>query len=351
MAKMNRYPLVSVIIVNFNGKDYVSSCIREILINFYPDFEIIVMDNGSTDGSVQYLRSNFDDKRLRIIELDKNYGPSFARNEGVKKSSGKYISFLDNDTKPRADWLYEPVSIMESDPSIGICQCKLLLMDFPDRIDYVGDYLGQYGFLVQAAEGGAKDVGQFDKSIKIFSAKSAGMVIRREAFEEAGGFDATYFIYVEETDLAWRVWLAGYRVVFSPDSVVLHKFGTSERILGKKQKYFLKYHGCKNYLTTLYKNLERRALVRIFPVHLFLWCGIAGILIIRGSVRDAIYILKGIFYFLYNIKTISQKRRQIQRKRKISDKVLFPIIMKRRPFSYFCNKLGAAGIGKGKGWA
>tara|TARA_B100000315_G_C14499515_1_gene551652 strand:+ start:544 stop:1032 length:489 start_codon:yes stop_codon:yes gene_type:complete len=149
-------------------------------------------------------------------------------------------------------------------------------MDEPDQIDYVGEYIGTNGFLVQVAPAGTKDEGQFDKQYPILAAKSAGMFIKREAFDVAGGFDEDYFIYVEETDLGWRTWLAGYTVVFAPKCKVYHKFGTSSVILGKhKNDYNSKFHGTKNYILTFLKNLNFFYLVRILPVHIFLWLGLA----------------------------------------------------------------------------
>lgn len=344
------FPLVSIIIVTFNGKCYVSDCLDAIFKNTYPNYEIIVIDNGSYDDTIQYLNNQYKDKRLKTIFLDKNFGPAYARNVGVQSANGKYLAFLDNDTKPEKEWLFGPILAMEKDPYVGACQCKLMLMDYPDRIDYVGDYLGQNGFLVQRANGGEKDNGQYDFCEEIFSAKSAGMVMQKSVFLEVGGFDPLYFIYVEETDLAWRVWLRGYHIIFIPESVVMHKFSTSEKILGDKQRYFLKYHGCKNYLITLYKNLGRKYLIKIFPIHFLLWFGISMFQFVRGKHRDSRYILKGILYFFKNFKIINSARNDVQSERVVSDDKLFPVIMRKKSFIYFFRKVGAFGAGKGQGW-
>jgi GT2 family glycosyltransferase len=336
----NQLPLVSVVVVNYNGKEYVESCVASVLGSTYANLEVIVIDNGSTDGSVEHLNGLYGaEGRFRAVELDSNMGPAYARNRAVDTATGKYIAFLDNDTETEPGWLEPLVEAMEEDPTIGACQCKLLLMNQRDRIDYVGDYMSNLGFLIQRVPGGEIDTGQADSRVEILSAKSAGMCMRAEAFREAGGFDEDYFIYVEETDLGWRVWLAGYRIIFVPESRVYHEFGTSQVILGDRQNYMVKYHGTKNYITTLLKNLGTSALLRVVPIHVALWLGIAAWSLLKGQGREARYILGGIGYVFFNIGAIMRKRRGVQRSRKIADSELLPKIMQKRELSYFYRKL------------
>lgn len=333
-------PLVSVVIVNYNGKKYLKNCLEGIFANNYSDYEVIVCDNGSIDDSKEYVRGlSLKHKNLFLVALDKNYGPSFARNKGVEKSKGKYIAFLDNDTKPEKDWLKEPILEMEKDLKIGACQCKLLLMNEPEKLDYAGDYLSQFGLLVQRVPGGEIDRGQIDQKVEILSAKSAAMVIRRKAFEEAGGFDPDYFIYVEETDLAWRVWLKGYKIIFIPNSRVYHEFGTSNEIMGNFQQFLNKFHAPKNYLMTLYKNLGTLNLIKILPVHFFLWVGVAFWFLVKKQPKLSWYVFSGLFWFLIHLPQNTLKRIRIQSTRRISDKKLIPIIMKRQSLTYFLEKL------------
>jgi GT2 family glycosyltransferase len=337
---MDKKPLVSVIIVNFNGAKYVRHCLEGILKNNYPSYEIIICDNGSTDGSEELVKKiKIKYHHLFWLGLGKNYGPAYARNKGAEIAKGKYLAFLDNDTFPEPDWLKFPVEEMERNPKIGAVQCKLLLMEDHRKIDYVGDYLSQFGLLVQRVKGGELDKGQADEKVEILSAKSAAMVIRKKAFEEAGGFDSDYFIYVEETDLAWRVWLKGYRIIFVPDSRVYHEFGTSASILGNFQQFLNKYHAPKNYLMTLYKNLGLGALVKILPVHFLLWLGVAFWFVIKRQFKLSWFVVLGLGWFILNLPKNTVKRIKVQKSRVISDKELLPIIMRKQPLSYFLNKL------------
>ncbi len=333
-------PLVSVIIVNYKGKQYLQNCLMGVLANSYTNYEIIVCDNESADESCEFIKElSIKHKNLFLVALQKNYGPSYARNRGVEKAKGKYIAFLDNDTRPEKDWLKEPICEMENDLTIGACQCKLLLMREQKKLDYAGDYLSQFGLLVQRVPGGEIDRGQVDQKVEILSAKSAAMVIRKEAFDRAGGFDPDYFIYVEETDLAWRVWLSGFRIIFIPESRVYHEFGTSNAILGSFQQYLNKFHAPKNYLMTLYKNLGTINLIKILPIHLLLWLGVAFWFLIKQQPRLSGYVLLSISWFFINLPRNTFKRIKIQESRKINDKELMPKIMRHQSLAYFIDKL------------
>jgi len=346
-------PLVSVVIVNYNGKEYISRCLEAVCRSSYTNIEIIIVDNGSEDGSVEtlnkYRRKN---SQIKLVLLNKNYGPSYARNRGVSESKGDYLAFLDNDTVPDPDWIVPLVNIFQKDMTVGACQCKLLLLREPEKFDYAGDFLSQIGFLVQKVEGGEVDKGQVDKNFEILSAKSAGMAIRKDVFNQIGGFDKDYFIYLEETDLGWRTWLAGYRIIFVPDSVVYHEFGTTNIIDPASQNYRVKFHGTKNYIMTLIKNLGKINLFKILPKHILLWIGVVCVLILKGKFKDSYFVLKGIIWNFFNAFRIGKKRFKIQRERKISDRDLFPRIMVKKKLSYFINKFrDSHEIGNAGSWS
>lgn len=342
------HPLVSIIIVNFNAKDYLKQCLDAVYNNHYPNYEVIVVDNGSDDGSRELLQdyqSRY--QHLQNIFLDKNMGPAYARNQAVHKANGKYLAFLDNDARPDPDWLFQPIEIMEKDKSVAACQCKLLLMNEPDRYDYGGEYISQLGFLVQRVLEGYVDDGKYDQQEEILAAKSAGMVLRKDVFEKVGGLDDDYFIYMEETDLGWRMWLAGYRVVFSPQSKVWHEFGTTALLHPKLGSYNAKFHGTKNYITTLIKNLEFFNMIKIATINTFCWLGLGGFLLIKQKWQEAFWLYKAIFWVVMNLPKIWQKRSQVNKIRKVSDKDIFPKIMRKRPFRYFLDKArGTESMGK-----
>lgn len=330
---MNDVPACSVIIVTYNGASYVIDAVTSVVANTCRDLEVIVVDNGSTDDSVAKLTELFKNDPVSIIALDKNYGPAHARNVGAARARGAFIAFLDNDTKVHPAWMTEGLALF-ADDDIGIVQCKLLIERDHSRYDYAGDYLSPSGFLVRRAEYQEHDHGQYDRPDEIFSAKSAGMFIRTEAFRKAGGFDDDYFIYVEETDLAWRIWLAGYRAVFAPRSIVYHHFGTSNIIIGKKQSRVVYYHGTKNYIATVIKCASFSTLCWMLPQHLFGWMGYLFYRLVTLNFIAFAEIFRGMMWCAINCRALVRKRRAVQRARAITDAILFKKVMRRRSLFY-----------------
>lgn len=319
-------------------------CVQSVLKSHLPNIEVIVIDNHSTDSSISSL-SDFSNETtpLRVIRNEKNLGPAVARNVGIAVCEGKHVAFLDNDTEVDPGWLVQPLTIMEGDPSVGACQSKLLLMDEPHKLDYVGDYLGPYGFLIQRARHGESDEGQFDSVEEIFTAKSASMIVRRSVLEEIGRFDPEYFMYLEETDLCWRIWLRGFRVILTPKSLVWHAFGTTREILPRESERLIMYHGCKNYVRTLIKNLELRGLLRILPLHLLLWSGIAVWMLVHKRTRSATFVLEGLLWNARHLKSTLRARRQVQQfVRRRSDAEIFKSISRRSNIAQHYYKLARA---------
>ncbi len=319
-------PLISIIIVNYNGYNLLKVCLDSILLNNYSNYEIIIADNGSSDQSVSKIKKNYSKylKKIKILNLKNNYGPSLARNLAFKKSKGEIIAFLDNDTKVKKDWISQVIPIFQSNKKIGAVQSKLLLIEYPNKIDYVGELLGNLGFLKPIALYGDIDNGQYDNNHPILAAKSAGMFIRRIAFIKAGMFDPDYFIFMEETDLGWRTLLAGYENIFCPSSIVYHKFSSTKDIVDPDfNNYLVRFHGTKNYIQTHIKNLSFKFLIKILPIHTLLWFSLATYLFFTGKFKSAKNIYKGIFWNIIHLKQTLQKRKIIQKNRKISDTQLF----------------------------
>lgn len=339
---MNR-PLFSIIIVNFNAREYLKNCLDSVLRNSFDNYEIIVVDNGSTDGSIKLVREKFhyQPEKIKIIALSENMGPAAARNSGARAAQGEYLGFLDNDTEVGQDWICAALKYFERSDKIAAIQCKLLSLFNKDRIDYAGEYLSSLGFLVPAIEHAALDRNQKYFPEKILAAKSAGMFIKKSVFDRVGGFDEDYFIFMEETDLGWRCWLTGFEVVFCPDSVVYHYFSATKEIADKNfNNYLVRFHGTKNYILTLYKNLSPFYLLKILPIHIFLWACLSFYLLLGRNFRSAFNIWLAIGWNMLNFKKNSCKRRLIQGKRVICDNDLFLLfgLMKKKGISYFLNK-------------
>lgn len=333
-------PLVSVIIVNHNGIDFIGDCLKSVLESKYGNLEVIFVDNGSSDGSIKFVRENFNDRRLKIIANNGSLGPAKGRNIGAREAGGKYLIFLDNDTKIEAGAIAELIKPLEREETIGAAQAKLLRMGMDRMYDCAGDYLGPLGFLIERSKG-VRDIGQFDYQADILSAKSAASVIRSGLFKDIGGFDDDYYMYLEETDLSFRVWLSGFRVVFAPNAVVYHAFNTPKKKAKKYySRYIVRYCGCRNYISTLIKNLQFRSLLKILPLHICSWVTIAFLFLFKGSIADFYYIVKGISWNIFNIGLLIKKRNKINNQiRRVSDRQVFLKIKSQETLGDYFKKL------------
>jgi GT2 family glycosyltransferase len=261
---LRQFPSVSIIILNYNCKKLLFACLRSIMNMHYTNFQVVLVDNNSTDGSAEFILKSFNDKRLKIIKLNENYGFSVGNNIGVSYTNSDYIVFLNPDTKVDPDCLTYMMSSLECDSSIGVAQPKLIQMT-NNLIDSTGGFIDKYGFVYSRGLN-EQDYGQYDKDRLIFYAKGAALAIRRDLWNKLGGFDPIFFTYYEETDLCWRAQEHGYKVAYIPEAIVYHVGGAS---LAKAQ-YRLKYNEAKGRLILLLKHYSIKEIIRYVPITLFL---------------------------------------------------------------------------------
>ena len=238
---MNETPLVSIIIVNYNGRKYLKDCIESLMKVTYQNLEIILVDNNSSDDSIEFVKNAYPS--IIIIKLDKNYGFAYPNNVGSKNARGNLLLFLNNDTKVTPNFITEVVKIIKKDPKIAICQSLLLKPN--GEVDSSGDFIDKLGIAFSSKE-------KIENVRNILSARGAAMTIRKEIFEKLGGFDEKFFASFEDVDLGWRTWILGYKVVATPKSIVYHIGGQT----GKKIRKDLAFHGFKNQLAMKITNFE-----------------------------------------------------------------------------------------------
>jgi GT2 family glycosyltransferase len=329
---------VSVVIANKNGERFIKNCLGSILRE-RGNYEVVVVDDGSTDRSVEYLdRVEKKTSRLRVIRLPRNVGAAEARNIGVKNTTGKYILFLDVDTIIKSGWYREVLSFFRRNKGAGAAQVKLLTMG-SKRYDSAGELMGPFGFLIERARG-ASDKGQFDEEVKIFSGKSAGMIVRREVFENLSGFDRDYKVFLEDTDLFWRVWLSGWEVRFAPRVVVEHAFWTKLKPFKHYIDNRVFYRGARNTITNLVKNLGKERWW-VVVVNVFLWLVLGVVFCLRLDFKKGWAMFSGVGWNVFFIFKVLKKRRRVQETRKILDEDLFKMVGGRRSLSYYFNKAKA----------
>lgn len=322
-----KQPFVSIIILAHNSLKFLPKCLTSILNANYSNFEVILVDNASTDGSLEYVRKNFSyDPRLKIISNKANLGFAEGNNVGVKLAKGEYLFFLNVDTIVDPNWLNELIKVMRDYPFVGICQSKLLSLKNPKLFDSAGDFIDKYG--VTMRRGGdllEKDEGQYDKIEEIFSSRGAALMTRREVINEIGLFDPAYFITYEDVDFCWRARLHGYRVLYVPTSIVYHVGEASSPASIKV------FYTTKNGIMTLIKNYELHNLFKILPqlIVISLSAAMAEV-VIRKKPRQAIDRLRGILWNLLHFKYIWKKRLKVQYCiRRLKDAEIMQYMLKR----------------------
>ncbi len=305
--------MVSVVVINFKGTQQLEKCLNHLTKTVYPNYEIIIVD-CLTENLETWIRKHFP--TAKVIHYDRDIGPSASHNvdKNFLNPQSKYLAFLDNDAYVTENWLTELVKVMEYDSQIGIAQAKILMTSNSRLMDNAGIAIDALGTWYTTR--GAKAY-RFQNLFEIFAASSAGCLVLRKAFEEAGGFDPDYFIYDDDTDFSFRVRLLGYRIVFVPSAIVFHDAEPVRALSPRKL-----FHSVKNRLYTMLKNYELKNLWWRVSVYSFLTslAGVSFIVLKRSA--EAKQIFKGILYPLLKIGEIWKKRVAIQSSRRVRDSEL-----------------------------
>lgn len=326
-------PLVSIIVLNHNGRTFLLKCFDSLKKLSYSNYEVIMVDNASTDGSVKYVRSIFP--WVKIIQSDFNVGFTGGNNLGCKVASGKYLVFLNNDTFIDSAWLDELVGIMEGHQNVGIAQSLILDYETMKVVQCAGLYLlRECGWTWAFCRNMPWDMflKRYDfQTIDIFAGFGASIIVQKKLFEEIGGFDDEFFIYSEETDLSWRVRLKGYNVVLASKSLVYHKLGG---FMSKTGLRLSEFHRIKNVIRMLLKNYSLHSLFLYFAQAMFMMFSRSLFyLFIKCQNAHFIALIKAISWNLKNLRSTMCYREFVQNEvRLVSDEAL-EYVMKRLPLS------------------
>ena len=275
--------------------------------------EIVVVDNGSSDGSVDYLRRQDD---VELVTNSSNLGFAEANNIGISRATGEFIFLLNNDTIVDPNFL-APLLAAMNEPRVGACQAKTLTTTTPHMIDAYGSCMTWTGFLLHHLYG-QPDV-PATPPFEIFAAKAAALLVRRTAIDAAGDFDPDFFAYLEDSDLSWRLWLSGWKILCVPESVVYHVAGATARTLPSEMVVF---HSYKNRLSMLIKNLSPGDLVRIVPVHVALIIGLAVVYAGWLKPAQARGIVRALIWNVANAGKTLRKRKHVRSNMKATDREL-----------------------------
>jgi GT2 family glycosyltransferase len=299
------------VIPNWNGERFLKACLSSLREQSFEDFETILVDNASTDGSLQLVERDFPE--VRVISLRENRGFSAAVNAGIRSSGTEFVALLNNDTQVDPGWLKALVQAAERHPEAGLFASKLV--DFYDHrvLDGAGDALRRSGLPYRLGHQEI-DHGQFDSPVYVFGACAAAALYRRSLFEEIGPFDEDFFAYCEDGDVSFRAQLAGYRCLYVPGAVVYHVGSAST---GGKRSPTATRLGTQNGVNLLVKNLPASLAWRLLPSILAGQFSRALITALSpGGLRACLSGLTGAWRLL---PRMLKKRKAIQERRRVSD--------------------------------
>jgi GT2 family glycosyltransferase len=300
-------PAVSVVILNWNGKHLLPECLAAMRRQTIRDFEVILVDNGSSDGSVEWVRVEYPE--IRVLALATNQGFCGGNNAGIRAALGEYIVLLNNDTEAEVDWLEHLLHHIRSDSTVGACDSKVLYFDQRDTIWSAGatyTIAGSASFRGQ----GRKDA-EFAEPAEVFTAVACSAIYPRRVLDEIGGLDEDFFAGYEDVDWSFRARLKGYRIVNVPASRVYHKVSASHQY--NSPAYV--YHGQRNVAAVFVKNMPGRLLLKYAVLHLLYT---AGSLLYFARVGRLSAFLRAKRDALRQWRLLWRKRREIQRSRTVA---------------------------------
>ena len=257
----SRRPTVSIVTVNYNGLEHLADCFDSLRELDYPAdrYEVVCVDNASADASLDFIRANYPE--VRVIEAGGNLGFAAGCNLGARQSQSEHVAFLNNDARVDPGWLEALVACVEADAETVCAAAKMLDWE-GEAVDFVEGHLNFHGFARQAHWRDRYQVGDFGASRPLLFACGGAMLVRRAVFLEVGGFDERFWMFFEDVDFGWRLWVLGYRVAFAPGALTYHRHHGSAGKLSTYRRNFL-YE--RNGLMMLLKNYDDQTLLRALP--------------------------------------------------------------------------------------
>lgn len=306
-------PRVSVIIPHWNGIQHLQTCIDALRRQTFTQFEIILVDNGSTDGSQDFIRRHYPE--VRLLELGRNLGFTGACNAGYRVACGDFIVLLNNDTEADAGWLEAVVDAFHRYPQAGSIASKLLLFNRRDHFHAAGDF-----FRVDGIPGNRgvwqKDTSQYEVEEEVFGACGAAAAYRRTMLDDIGFLDHAFYFSCEDIDLAWRAQLRGWQVIYAPRAVVYHKLkATGGSVTGS-------YYDGRNFLYVIWKNYPTSLLRQHWPAILRAQWSISRSAIISWRGEAARARLRGQLVGWAGFARMWGRRRYVQANRRVPDAYL-----------------------------
>ena len=291
----------AVVILSYNGTKWHELFLPRIVEQAASGYEVILVDNASTDDTLQYVKANFPTVKTLTISINRGFANGYY--EGLKQIKAKYYILLSADFEVTDGWFPPLHKAMERDEMLAACQPKIRYWKEKEYFEYAGAggaFMDNYGYLFCRGRiffDIEKDHGQYNDEIEVFWASGGCLVVRADLYHKVGGLDADLYAHMEEVDLCWRLKNAGYKIGYIGSSIVYH-VGGSVISYGSPQKL---YYNFRNNLILLLKNEKGSKLVWLFPLRLVL-DGVAGLrLLLKGEFKQFYTIIKAHFHFYGSI--------------------------------------------------
>jgi GT2 family glycosyltransferase len=309
---------VSVVIPNWNGERFLRGCLQSLREQTFKAFEVILVDNASTDGSLALVEKEFPE--VRVVKLVRNLGLTGGANAGIKAAQGEVIALLNNDAEAHPNWLESLWDALQRHPEAGMAASKILLYDRRSIINSAGDFYRLDG--VPGNRGvWEEDRGQYDREEYVFGACGGAAAYRKAMLEEIGLFDEDMFMYCEDVDLAWRAQIAGYRCVYTPKAIAYHRLSATG---GGKLASF--YNG-RNFIYVLAKDYPSSLFRKYWPIILKAQLKIAADALRAWRGEAARARLRGQLAGLKAIPLALSKRQSVYSLRRVPDSYLESLLL------------------------
>ncbi len=309
---------VSVIVLNWNGRQHLETCLTAVAAQQGVSCETILVDNGSTDGSLELVRDRFP--WVRVVALPENRGFAGGNNAGVREARGRYVAFLNNDTEAEPTWLRALLAGVDEAAGFAVTTSCLVFMDDPSCIDSAGDGVLRWGGAFKRHHGQSVELAR--ESVEVFAACGGACLLSKSAFEEVGGFDEDFFLSQEDVDLSYRIRLRGYRVRYVADAVVRHRGSAT---LGRLSALSV-FHAQRNLEWMYLKNTPASILVRTLPGHV-IYNVAAAVHFVRAG-RFGTF-LRAKVAALAGVPSVLRKRAVVQRTARVGAREIWPLLERR----------------------
>jgi len=313
-------PLISVVIPNWNGASFLPVCLDSLKSQSFRDFEVIVVDNGSTDNSRDLLASKY--KWVRVVPLGKNEGFAGGCNHGISSSHGRWVILMNNDTEAHKDWLKNIAVAIKNKPEYSFFATKILRFDKRDILDGTGDFISRSLFVFRFGQFDT-DQGQYDGLGEIFSPCGASAVYRKTMLDDIGLLDEDFFAYLEDIDLGMRAHISGYKGFFIPDAVIYHIGGASTD--SEQMSPWVYKQNIRNMFLILFKDIPFPVFLICIPSMIF-WHSAHLFYVIRRRRELFKYYFIALYESLKLYRKMRIKRRGILGNKAISNSDLYQLL-------------------------